>query len=447
MLIDSIIIELTKGGGIGPEYSLKIFGNGKVVYDGVGNVKVKGIVESSIDKNKFLSLLSEFKEADFFQLNDIYFIKDSITKPHTIISISIPKEEGKIATKSIKYYHEDKNVPEKLKNLENKIDEIVGSEKWVKIPPKQNIETPREPQIIPQKEVKKTSGRPRKISSKLIAGVIGIVVIIAVVVVMINLGFFPSSESSKKSVEYDPPRITSVTTFSETIGGMPTDELDIFEQGDPIYVFYDYSNVTHNGTYNVIEDVRILLSGLEIDSYHAEIVDTVDFEPISNYCTFYTNESWNVGEYQIYFDLTDNVSGKSISYQANFTLYEQIPKIITFTPASAVRGYQDYDLDVLFDVNDTVYVYAEYAGINTTLSNTQCNINLNLVIFDSYGDEYASKKDNKTEVKNNAHYWWFWTNESSDKGIWDAGFYTLQLDLLDYTTGLSTQDNTYFILS
>ena len=87
MPIDSMIIKLTRGGaGIGPDYSLTIYGNGKVIYDGVENVKVKGVVESSIDNNKVISLLSEFKESGFFSLNDTYSIEDSITRPYNVVS-------------------------------------------------------------------------------------------------------------------------------------------------------------------------------------------------------------------------------------------------------------------------------------------------------------------------------------------------------------------------
>ena len=61
----------------------------------------------------------------------MYSVKDSFTRPYTVISISIPKETGEVATKNTKYYHGDKNVPKELKTLENKIDEIVGSNEWV----------------------------------------------------------------------------------------------------------------------------------------------------------------------------------------------------------------------------------------------------------------------------------------------------------------------------
>jgi len=188
MLIDSMVIKLTRGGtGISPDYSLTIYGNGKVVYDGVENVKVKGIVESSIDTEKFISLLSEFKESGFFSLNDVYSIEDSITRPYTVISISIPKETGEVATKSIKYYHGDKNVPKELKTLENKIDEIVGSNKWVgDLSEYEGFELKKEakPSVKPPipKKQKMPSKPIKKKPVKLIA--VGVIVIVAVVVTL-----------------------------------------------------------------------------------------------------------------------------------------------------------------------------------------------------------------------------------------------------------------------
>ena len=48
MLIDSIIIKLRKdGAGIGPDYTLKIYGNGKVIFEGNQNVNVIGKAEDT----------------------------------------------------------------------------------------------------------------------------------------------------------------------------------------------------------------------------------------------------------------------------------------------------------------------------------------------------------------------------------------------------------------
>ena len=132
MLIDSMIIKLIHGGvGIGPEYSLTIYGDGRVIYKGEENVKEKGIIESSIDDEKVILLLTEFKKIDFFTLSDSYSPSVPFDRPFTFISISIPKENGETARKSIKFYLGDRNVPQELKTLEAEIYEIVGANKWI----------------------------------------------------------------------------------------------------------------------------------------------------------------------------------------------------------------------------------------------------------------------------------------------------------------------------
>lgn len=76
MQIKSMIIKLKKGGAeIGPDYSLTIHGNGKVIYDGVENVKFIGLAEKTIENENIISLLSEFKKAGFFRKNTLIKIR------------------------------------------------------------------------------------------------------------------------------------------------------------------------------------------------------------------------------------------------------------------------------------------------------------------------------------------------------------------------------------
>lgn len=136
MLIDSVVINLTrKGFDNNPSYSLTIHGHGTLNYNGINNVKVKNQVEENIERDKIISLLSEFKNLGFFSIQDVYYVDTNAGRPFTTVSISIPDSNGQMKTKSLSHYdYED--VPNELKKIENKIDEVTNSEKWVKIPPK-----------------------------------------------------------------------------------------------------------------------------------------------------------------------------------------------------------------------------------------------------------------------------------------------------------------------
>lgn len=153
MLIDSVIIKLTRNGaGVSPDYSLTIYGYGALEYNGNENVKVKGKVEEEFDYDKVISLLSKFKSSGFFSLNDVYSVDESAGPPYTVVSISIPGNDGEMKAKSITHYDDDENVPNELIKLENQIDEITMSNKWVGKPSEMEPE-------MQSDEKKKTSSR------------------------------------------------------------------------------------------------------------------------------------------------------------------------------------------------------------------------------------------------------------------------------------------------
>ena len=59
-----------------PDYSLTIFNDGKVLYEGRKNVKVIGRVEDFIDDSKVKSLLLECKNSGFSHLRNNYNMDD-----------------------------------------------------------------------------------------------------------------------------------------------------------------------------------------------------------------------------------------------------------------------------------------------------------------------------------------------------------------------------------
>ena len=122
-----ITLERTACFGFCPVYTLTVQGDGTVVYEGIDFVRVKGRAEITITKEKVEQLVSEFKEVDYFSLNDKYNERTITDAPSVITSITI---DGK--TKTIEHYHGDFNAPEQLIELENRIDEIINSKQWIK---------------------------------------------------------------------------------------------------------------------------------------------------------------------------------------------------------------------------------------------------------------------------------------------------------------------------
>jgi len=120
-------LERTVCFGACPDYTLIIKGDGNVTYEGRQFVKIEGTRTTTISEAKVRQLLSEFQKIDYFSLNDSYEEFGATDMPSAITSLTI---NGK--TKTVRHYHGDFTAPEQLTELEDRIDEIVNSDQWIK---------------------------------------------------------------------------------------------------------------------------------------------------------------------------------------------------------------------------------------------------------------------------------------------------------------------------
>ena len=129
--LDEVVITLerTVCFGICPEYKLTIYGSGTVVYEGKRFVRIEGKRTIAISEEKVRQLLSEFKRIDYYSLDDSYEEFMATDMPSAFTSLTI---DGK--TKTVRHYHGDFSAPKELTKLEDKIDEIVNSNQWIKSP-------------------------------------------------------------------------------------------------------------------------------------------------------------------------------------------------------------------------------------------------------------------------------------------------------------------------
>lgn len=431
MLIEQMVIRLTKHGiENNPDYNLTIFGTGHVIYEGKNNVKTMGRAESNIDEDKVIELLTVFKENGFFSLKEFYEIKDAATTPDRIISISISDEDGKMFTKNVSYYNNDPLVPQELKNLEHKIDEIVESDKWVK---GSSALFDKTVPVTSQKISKPIKKKP----VKAIVGVICVVIAILLIVSAWQYGLFtPTTESL-------PPTITYITT---SLDGTRFNNATDFEQNNTVYLYFEFENITHDNRYNIVEEITASFSigGEEYSrlTYNYQN-DSQNASAFGDNCSFDTNDSWPLGDYRVVFDLNDEISGLTASKEAYFTLYEKIPKIIRRTCANSVSAYKVYTADSIFNINETVFVYLEYTGINTTNDNTVCDISLILNVTSS-NKQYYYNIINKITAGDNYAFWQF----KLEPDEWNASkFYNVNIDLYDRRTSLVASGSTSFYVS
>ncbi len=139
-------MERTECFGNCPVYVLTIKPDGKVLFENIkfrekGEMVTKNEkIESKLSEEKINRLISEINKADFFSLKDSYTQKSGncpnplTDAPTVILSINLQDRE-----KTIPHYlgcyetlEPSFNIfPQKLYNLENKIDEIVETKRWI----------------------------------------------------------------------------------------------------------------------------------------------------------------------------------------------------------------------------------------------------------------------------------------------------------------------------
>lgn len=136
----TITLERTPCFGACPDYTVVLRGDGTVQYTGRRFVKVEGEQKSTITRDAFVELLSEFYRIDFFALKDDYFDSRTISVsadgqveeqqttvtdlPTTFVTLEIGGYRKRIRA----YW----GTPEELVQLANQIDTAAGTVAWVK---------------------------------------------------------------------------------------------------------------------------------------------------------------------------------------------------------------------------------------------------------------------------------------------------------------------------
>lgn len=126
----NVNITMFRGACFGgcPIYYLEINGDGKVIYRGYEYVNVTGERTSSTPVDKVKELVNQFNNSGYFNLKDRYDEVERTDQSTVVTTISI---DGTF--KSVYDYLGTTNLPElqKLRQLENMIDEVTNSSQWI----------------------------------------------------------------------------------------------------------------------------------------------------------------------------------------------------------------------------------------------------------------------------------------------------------------------------
>jgi len=122
---DSVLITYSKTSCRGkcPVYSMTIYTNGKILFVGKENVKNIGKYEKQLSTSELDTLIQAFDKSEFFKFKDKYTSR-ATDLPTIYVSFSYKGQY-----KKIKDYF---GAPEKLKQLEKLLDNIVVADNWKK---------------------------------------------------------------------------------------------------------------------------------------------------------------------------------------------------------------------------------------------------------------------------------------------------------------------------
>ena len=129
--ITKIVLERTPCFGTCPVYTLTVLSSGRVEFSGENHVKVKGLQTGQISPEDFGRLVKKIDEIDFFNLRNRYDGKNPDGTGVTVTDLPTRKtsvtRDGE--TKTVENYFRG---PAGLSELEDLIDELTQSAKWIR---------------------------------------------------------------------------------------------------------------------------------------------------------------------------------------------------------------------------------------------------------------------------------------------------------------------------
>jgi uncharacterized protein DUF6438 len=129
--ITKIVLERTPCFGTCPVYTLSVLSSGEVEFAGTNHVKAKGIQTGRISPEDFARLVKKIDEIDFFNLRSRYDGKNPDGSGTTVTDLPTKKTSVTRGgeTKTVENYFRG---PPGLSELENLIDELAKSAKWIR---------------------------------------------------------------------------------------------------------------------------------------------------------------------------------------------------------------------------------------------------------------------------------------------------------------------------
>lgn len=117
--------------GFCPMYKVSVDSKGLVTYAGERFVKLKGTYKAQLTPSQLKRLYKALERAKLGQYKNEYKAMSVTDLPSAILKVSGLKINAQQRSKTIDHYFGDRSAPESLTRLENELDALMGTRKWV----------------------------------------------------------------------------------------------------------------------------------------------------------------------------------------------------------------------------------------------------------------------------------------------------------------------------
>jgi hypothetical protein len=126
-----VTLERTACFGGCPVYRIAVSREGLVTYQGTANVRRVGTATAQIPGDSIQALLNELEQAGYFTFANRYAVSEPTCRRYTTDSpTTISSATFKGRTKRIEHDYGCGGVPGALRVMEDRIDEVLGSDQW-----------------------------------------------------------------------------------------------------------------------------------------------------------------------------------------------------------------------------------------------------------------------------------------------------------------------------
>jgi Domain of unknown function (DUF6438) len=130
--LTDLIIQFERTGCYGncPAYKLTIYGDGRVEYDGIRDVKTKGKKTGKISESDIRVILSAFAKADFFAIGENVSAEKCSCRQCTDFPTALTEISLKDTSHKVNHYLGCGCATKELYSLEEQVDQLTKVEIW-----------------------------------------------------------------------------------------------------------------------------------------------------------------------------------------------------------------------------------------------------------------------------------------------------------------------------